>query len=85
MDGSPVGVYFLGKQVEDQADIEILAIDFKAGDVADPDAVRLIRFELPLQEILLFQQSLTLLVIPLGIDGDALQAHLPHQLGHIFG
>lgn len=40
----PVGNYFPRKQVEDHADIEILAIDFKADDVADPDAVRFIRF-----------------------------------------
>jgi len=50
-----VGHDLSGKQVKDRADIEVVAIYFETGDVADPDAVRCVCFELSLQEVLLFQ------------------------------
>ena len=78
-----MGYDLSGKQVKDHADIEIMTIDLKAGDVTDPDTVRFIYLEMTLQEVLLFQKAFSLMMILLGMDGNTLQTHLPHQFGHV--
>ena len=44
----PMGHHFTREKVEGHTDIEILAIDVKTSDVADPNAVRVIHSKLPL-------------------------------------
>lgn len=76
--GYSVGYYLSGKEIKDCTDIQVFAIDFKAGHIADPNSVWLICLEFPLEKILLFSQSFFFLIISFRMASNTLQAHLLH-------
>ena len=64
--------YFPGKEIQYDADVYVFLIDLEAGDIANPDTVRLGYMKLSLQDVLLFLHPDALLIIPFRVGGDTL-------------